>query len=158
MSAIAPLLVIGIGNPSRGDDAIGPLLAERLQRWLAEHAINHVEVLSDFQLNIEQVLDLAGRQRVLFIDASVNSATPFACERVSPIDSSHYSTHSVLPQQLLALYQRLMQQPAPPTELLTIQGEAFELGQPPSDMAQAGMAAAWPFLCQWCTGTHRTIV
>ena len=27
----APLLVLAVGNPSRGDDALGPLLLERLQ-------------------------------------------------------------------------------------------------------------------------------
>ena len=30
-SGIAPRLIIGIGNPSRGDDAIGPLAIERLE-------------------------------------------------------------------------------------------------------------------------------
>jgi Ni,Fe-hydrogenase maturation factor len=31
MTAIAPLLVLAVGNPSRGDDALGPALAERLE-------------------------------------------------------------------------------------------------------------------------------
>jgi hypothetical protein len=29
-------LVIAVGNPSRGDDAAGPLLAERLSAWLSD--------------------------------------------------------------------------------------------------------------------------
>ena len=31
LSAPPPILIIGIGNPSRGDDALGPLLIERLE-------------------------------------------------------------------------------------------------------------------------------
>ena len=27
----APLLILAVGNPSRGDDALGPMLLERLQ-------------------------------------------------------------------------------------------------------------------------------
>ena len=37
MSAVrAPVLVLAVGNPSRGDDAIGPLLAERLEAAIRE--------------------------------------------------------------------------------------------------------------------------
>ncbi|MDP2785684.1 MAG: Ni/Fe hydrogenase, partial [Sulfurimicrobium sp.] len=64
----APLLVFGYGNPSRGDDALGPLLLEQL----AALNLPHVELLTDFQLQVEHAVDLQGRERVLFIDASVS--------------------------------------------------------------------------------------
>ena len=54
----APRLVIGIGNPSRGDDAIGPLAVERLEAL----ALPGVELLTDFQLQVEHALDLIGRR------------------------------------------------------------------------------------------------
>ena len=38
MSRRPRLLVLGIGNPSRGDDALGPLLVERVGAALAEGA------------------------------------------------------------------------------------------------------------------------
>ena len=71
---IASLLIFAYGNPSRGDDALGPLLLERLQ------ALNlpHVETLTDFQLQVEHAYDLQGRERVLFIDASVSCTAPYA--------------------------------------------------------------------------------
>jgi Ni,Fe-hydrogenase maturation factor len=33
---LPPVLILACGNPSRGDDALGPLLLERLQNWLDE--------------------------------------------------------------------------------------------------------------------------
>jgi len=50
----APVLVLAVGNPSRGDDALGPLAAQRL----AALELSGVEVLTDFQLQVEHALDL----------------------------------------------------------------------------------------------------
>ena len=65
---VAPLLVFGWGNLSRGDDALGPLCVERLRATVAQAA--NIEYLDDYQLQIEHALDLVGRQRVLFVDAA----------------------------------------------------------------------------------------
>ena len=61
-----PVVVFAVGNPSRGDDALGPLLAERI-----EAAFPDIVVISDFQLQIEHALDLVGAELILFIDACV---------------------------------------------------------------------------------------
>ena len=85
MTSRAPLLVLGVGNPSRGDDALGPLFIERLAGALATHvASGAVELLTDYQLSIEHALDLAGRSRVVFVDASVRAAPPFELGRIGP--------------------------------------------------------------------------
>ena len=76
--AVAPLLVIGIGNPSRGDDALGPACIEALEKL----ALPMVELLTDFQLQVEHVLDLARCSRVVFVDASLRCASPFSFEGV----------------------------------------------------------------------------
>ena len=66
----APVVILACGNPSRGDDALGPLLLEHLEAWLAAEGLsNGFELIGDFQLNIEHALDLAGRRLALFIDA-----------------------------------------------------------------------------------------
>ena len=59
---VAPTLVIAIGNPSRGDDALGPLAGQRL----AAMRLRDVEVLTEFQLQVEHALDLLGRRRVVW--------------------------------------------------------------------------------------------
>ena len=62
----APLLVIAVGNRSRGDDALGPALLDGLR----DDAAIGVDLLEEFQLQVEHALDLVGRRGVLFVDAS----------------------------------------------------------------------------------------
>ena len=76
----APTLVFGWGNRSRGDDALGPLFVERL---LATRPAG-VEGLEDYQLQVEHALDLVGRRRVLFVDASRVALPPFETSAVEP--------------------------------------------------------------------------
>lgn len=146
----APLLVIGYGNPSRGDDAVGPLLAERLTAWLADQGNTSVEVLTDFQLSIEHALDLVDRQRVLLIDAAAQGTLPFAVTPVVAADDATYTTHAVSPGGLLETYRRITKAPAPPVELLSVPGERFELGEDLSPEVTERLEAAWGFLRTWC--------
>jgi Ni,Fe-hydrogenase maturation factor len=86
----APTLIIGYGNPSRGDDALGPALLEDIARLLPQHPEwGAIELLTDFQLQIEFVLDLAGRQRIIFADATVSCTEPFA---FAPLTASSGNT------------------------------------------------------------------
>ncbi len=150
MTGAAPVLVIGYGNPARGDDAVGPLLAERLEQWMMESDIDGIEVLTDFQLNIEHVLDLAGRHRVLLIDAAAHGEPPFHCEVLKPESDDSHTTHAVSPRGLLATYVRITAQTPPPVELLSVPGRSFELGEPMSDATRHDTEAAWYFLRGWC--------
>ena len=77
MSAKAPILVLGWGNLSRGDDALGPLFVAGLKARLASDLVAQVEFLDDYQLQVEHALDLEGRHHVLFVDASLDCAAPF---------------------------------------------------------------------------------
>ncbi|WP_341676988.1 hydrogenase maturation protease [Niveibacterium sp. SC-1] len=149
-TAVAPVLVIGYGNPARGDDGLGPLLADRLEDWLAKSGIKAVEVLVDFQLNVEHVLDLAGRNKVLLIDASTQGRAPFKCEAVRPFADATHTTHAVSPQGLLDTYCRLMDRAPPSVELLSVPGNAFELGAPMSEQTLRHAERAWQFLRDWC--------
>ncbi len=54
-----PILVLGYGNPSRGDDALGPLLLDFIQQHLDT---SQFEIVTDFQLQIEHALDLQNRE------------------------------------------------------------------------------------------------
>lgn len=71
-SPILPVLIFGYGNPSRGDDALGPIILERISRR------DNVELLTDFQLQVEHSLDMMGRKLILFIDASITCSTPLS--------------------------------------------------------------------------------
>ncbi|KAA6185887.1 hydrogenase maturation protease [Thiohalocapsa marina] len=146
MGAVAPTLVFGIGNPSRGDDAIGPLLVERLAalkdiRRPDGQGLTDVDLLTDFQLQPEHALDLRGRRRVFLVDASQDPSAPWTLEALMPQNGLSCSTHSTTPGGLLAVYSRLYGRP-PSTWLLAVQGEGFALGAGLTTVAQANLNAA----------------
>ena len=138
----APVLLFGIGNPSRGDDAIGPLAIERLQAL----GLNGIALLTDFQLQIEHALDLAGPREVVFIDAAATGSEPFSLEPVIPARGSSAMTHALSPPELLAAYERVIRAPLPDTYALAVRGYRFELGNGLSESAAANLDAALQML------------
>jgi hydrogenase maturation protease len=143
---VAPTLVFAVGNLSRGDDAVGPLLAERL----LDAGLPGVEVLVDFQLQVEHALDLEQRERVIFVDACVD-ATESVVERPLHADPGFaHTSHSLAPAQVLETYRRVTGRTPPPAVLLGIRAESFELGAGLSDQAAQACAVAWPRLLALC--------
>jgi hydrogenase maturation protease len=147
--SVAPLLVLGWGNRSRGDDALGPLCVAALQDVLPEHLCDQVEFLDDYQLQIEFALDLVGRERILLIDASLNCAPPFEVRTALPRRDSTISSHALSPEALLQVFADLQGHAPPPTAVLAIRGQAFELGEPMTDSAKANLDAAQVWALNW---------
>ena len=148
-AAVPPTLVVGWGNLSRGDDALGPRCVADLRAALPAHLENYVDFLDDYQLQVEFALDLVGRTRLLFIDASVNCAAPFTVRQAFPRRDSSFSSHALSPEALLQVFVDLQGHAAPPATLLAIRGEAFELGEPMTDAAQAHLTAAVAWALDW---------
>jgi hydrogenase maturation protease len=148
--AVAPLLVLGWGNPSRGDDALGPLFVERLMQH-AQAALppGRVECLTDFQLQIEHALDLIGRDRVLLVDASLDLDLPFVVSEPRAARNASFSTHALGPDALLQVYTELQGEAPPPCTLLAIRAAAFELGEPPGEQALADLEQALIWAQSW---------
>ncbi|MET0102066.1 MAG: hydrogenase maturation protease [Sedimenticola sp.] len=125
-------VVIGYGNPSRGDDAVGPLMIERLERKRESGELPPLfDTVTDFQLQIEHAMDLLDRQLILFVDASVSATPPFGFQQLTPQRDESYSSHAMTPSAVLEVFTQVNGFPPPPTFLLTIPGRSFELG---SDM------------------------
>jgi len=135
-----PVLVFAYGNLSRGDDGLAPLLIEQL----SDNA--DIEILTDFQLQVEHALDLENRQLVLFIDASVSCQTAFEFVELQPLRDKSYSTHAMSPAAVLQVYQSIHHQQPPPCFLLSIQGGSFELGEPLSLIAENNLGLAVNFV------------
>lgn len=148
MTVRAPVLVLAVGNPSRGDDAIGPLLAERLEAA----ALPGVEVIVEFQLQVENALDLEGRERVIFVDAGIDTPAPFELRRVRAVADFLHTSHALSPEAVLATYERIKGRVAAETWVLCVRGEAFELGAAPSTAAITHLAAACAALLELCRG------
>jgi hydrogenase maturation protease len=149
---VATVLVIAVGNRSRGDDALGPLLLERLVAHLAgrpDH--DNFELIEDFQLQIEHALDVAGRRLVLFIDAGTGTAAPFGFHAVAAAAPlAGHSTHALAPQAVLGVHRQIAGEEPPPAFVLCVRGERFGLGDDLSDGARAHLEAAWRHLVALC--------
>jgi hydrogenase maturation protease len=138
-SAANPDLIFTWGNPSRGDDALGPAIYELLQN----EDLNGVDLLTDFQLQIEHAVDLEGHRQVLFVDASLSANPPFEIFPLQPLQDASYSSHAMSPQSLLAVYQQVYGCTPPPAFLLSIRGYEFGLGLPVSATANQNLLAAF---------------
>jgi hydrogenase maturation protease len=138
-------LILACGNPSRGDDALGPMLIERLAKWIGE-ASRATTLLTDFQLQIEHALDVKGHDRVIIVDAIVNGSGPFVYVPVRPTVDVSWTSHALSPGALLSLVQRITGEIPPRTHLLGIRGYGFGLGEPVSARASANLDAALAFL------------
>jgi hydrogenase maturation protease len=111
--------VIGYGSPIRGDDALGPLVADRLQERFGagpqartETHAGAVEIQARHILTAELVDDLARTERVIFVDAAIDTPPGQVSRRRLSPDRNALSTmaHFHDPRELLAwceaLYQR----------------------------------------------------
>ncbi len=149
----APTLIFGWGNPSRGDDALGPLFVEHFNSLAARHPEwGEVECLTDFQLQVEHALDLQGRQRVLFVDASLDTPAPCTLVRIEAARDDSFTTHAMSPQAVLKVFADIDEGAAPPCWLLAIRGEGFELGEPLSSTATENLEAALLAAVNWIAG------
>jgi hydrogenase maturation protease len=142
-----PVVIFAIGNPSRGDDALGPLLLDRLAAWLDEQGLaTQFDLIEDFQLQIEHALDLQDREIALFIDAGEQTPGPFRFYPVVAASGALHTTHQLPPAAVLQVYALTETSPAPPAFTLCIRGESFELGADLSPIAEQNLDSAFSFL------------
>lgn len=145
-----PILIFAWGNPSRGDDALGPLFAEHFQTLAARHPEwGEIEFLTDFQLQVEHALDLQGRQRVLFVDASISAPPPCTLTRIVAAKDASFTTHAMSPQSVMQVFVDLEDVDPPPCWLLAIRGDCFELGEEMSPAATSHLQAALAMAADW---------
>lgn len=147
----APVVIFAIGNPSRGDDAIGPECYGRLEKMLKNEILaGEVELIEDFQLQIEHALDLQGRALALFIDAGVDTPAPYDFERIFPSTAVAHTSHALSPQAVLQVYRQTEGAEPPPAFVLCVRGERFELGEALSGEASGRVEAAVPLVVELC--------
>jgi hydrogenase maturation protease len=144
-----PVLIFAIGNESRADDAIAPLMLRELALWLKDEGIDgKIELLEEFQLQIEHAMDMHGKKIVLFIDAGMDTPAPFSFYRLHGKNEAVLFSHALLPEALLTVYAKLYAEPAPAAFVLCVRGNCFELGESLSIQARENMASALEFAKQ----------
>jgi len=116
-------LVIGFGNPLRGDDAAGPSVARS-----ADFARPDVVVLTPQQLLPELAPEVAAADVVVFIDAAADiSAGEVRCQVVTPSTAPRLE-HILSPAALVGLGLAAFGR-APHAWLVEIGAESFDVGR-----------------------------
>ncbi|MEP7181863.1 MAG: Ni/Fe hydrogenase [Betaproteobacteria bacterium] len=145
------LVILAWGNPSRGDDALGPEFLRRAGPLVAATPLD-IALVTDFQLQPEHAADLVGRDLALFVDASLVAPAPFSFDTVFPARDRTFTSHALSPAALLAVCADAFPPPAPGGFTLAIRGERFELGEPIGVAAASSLDHALAFL-RWLLAT-----
>lgn len=143
------LLMIGYGNPGRQDDGLGPAFVEKCQQELADSA--HLEILfqTNYQLTVEDALDISRVDSVVFVDASLVGALPFHMAQIDCTEEATIGSHSVSPQAAITLCHTLYGK-KPYAFLLGIKGVEFDqFEEKLSTNAEANLNAAFDFFGNW---------
>lgn len=115
------VLILGYGNPGRQDDGLGPAAAARLGAlgW------PNITAYDNYQLNIEDAMDVAEHDVVWFVDAARTGPSPFFIETLAPAATLEFTSHLVRPEAILAMAHQYYDA-KPRAFLIGIRGYGFE--------------------------------
>lgn len=117
------ILVIGIGNPLRSDDGVGPYVADLIEA----KGINCVKVWVTQQLHVEDLEEILEFDRIILVDASSVGA-PLDFHQVKsiegqPLSSSHHLSAETFVNLAHTIYHKDLHM-----QLCSIRGHCFEAG------------------------------
>ena len=133
----AGLLVIGYGNTLRGDDGVGPKVADAV----AALGLPGVQVLACPLLTPELAEAVSRAAVVIFVDAAVDAPREVQMRKLAPAVSSQVMAHAASPATLLALARDVFGH-APEAWWLTVPVEELGMGEELSVLAQRGFEVA----------------
>lgn len=145
------ILLIGYGNPGRGDDGLGPALAAEIERL----ALANVTVEIDYQLTVDHAALIAAHDAVVFADAMMGLTDPFRFSEIGTAEPTALGSHQVTPEAAMALAKLLFGH-RPPAWMLAIAGDQFgEVKEGLSPRAQDTLGLALKFLHRWLADHRR---
>ena len=139
------ILVLGYGNPGRGDDGLGPALAQMVEKM----RIKGVTVRIDYQLTVEAACDVAECDMVIFADAAKFGDEPFFLQP-TPVESTMgWSGHTLPPGAVLRLAQ-VLYNARPEAYVAGVRGYRFdEFSERLSEQAEINLNKAAEYLAEW---------
>ncbi|MDD2878666.1 MAG: hydrogenase maturation protease [Acidiphilium sp.] len=131
------VLVLGYGNPGRQDDGLGPAAAAEIEAlgWPG------VTTRDNYQLVIEDVVDIAAHDVVWFVDAAREGCEPYEVRSLSPAFDITFTSHLVKPETLLAMASQYYGK-SPEAYLLGIRGYQFEFIEELTEFARNNLSQA----------------
>ncbi|MBN8540264.1 MAG: hydrogenase maturation protease [Deltaproteobacteria bacterium] len=153
MNSPAKVLIQGIGNPLRSDDALGPMLIERLEasKLAGNQSTVQVELEWVYQLQIENAEQWSHFDVVILVDAHASQSNPVNWVElktpqngdlaVNGFARNSVASHALDPLAILCLAEKCYQN-VPRAYLLSICGHNFEMGTELSNAAQDALGEA----------------
>jgi len=130
-------LVIGYGNTLRGDDGVGPRVAEAVEKL----NLPGVRTLVCQQLSPEYADPVSRAHTVVFVDAAVDTPREVQLRKLEPGESSQLMAHAADPRTMLALARDVFGH-APQAWWLTIPAVKLDFSETLTPEAQRGFAEA----------------
>jgi hydrogenase maturation protease len=115
------ILLLALGNPARGDDGLGPVLAEHFE----QAPVASLTTMWNYQASVEDAADLAEHDVVIFVDASLAGPEPFSFQRLYGRPAASLSSHDLAPEAVVNLARETLGWQGI-AYLLAIRGYAFE--------------------------------
>jgi hydrogenase maturation protease len=134
-------IVIGVGNPDRGDDAAGRAVVRELRNLRSAN----IEIVEHSGGATTLVMEMDGAEQAFLIDACVSGAPPGTIRRFDvsstamPALTSAFSTHGFGPAAAVELARALGQLPRR-CIIYAIEGASYETGAPLSPPVAAAAA------------------
>lgn len=138
------ILLIGIGNDSRGDDGLGWKFVELVEAM----GLDFIDHEYRYQLQVEDAALISEYDVVYFVDASYEKMDRgFELRTCVALDEEQVSTHAQSPGAILKLANNLYNK-FPEAWILAIGGECWELQTCLSAIAEKNLVEATSFFAE----------
>lgn len=112
------LTIIGCGNLNRSDDAVGVVIVQRLQQYLAQNPHPHVQVFDCGTAGMEVMFQARGSEELIIIDASSTGSEPGAVfqvpgQELEALPEPSYNLHDFRWDHALAAGRKIFSQDFP---------------------------------------------
>ncbi|UOB17102.1 hydrogenase maturation protease [Abyssalbus ytuae] len=135
------ILVIGIGNIGRQDDALGWLFLDYVK------SLNFIDIDAEYryQLQIEDAELLCNYNKVIFVDAVKSTVEKgFYCKKCIPLNKHAFTSHQLSPETIMYLANNLYHH-RPGAFIIGIQGYSWNLKYGLSNNAKNNLEQAKEF-------------
>ncbi|MFB2880244.1 hydrogenase maturation protease [Floridanema aerugineum] len=128
------LTIIGCGNLNRCDDGVGVIVAQRLQRHLAENPQDNVRVFDCGTGGIDVMFQARGSTSLIIIDASNSGSEPGAVYKVpgevlEELPEASYTLHDFRWHHAIAAGRKIFKQDFPnQVTVYLIEAENLDFG------------------------------
>lgn len=139
-------LILGYGNPLRGDDGLGWHVASQLA---SAHASLDAEVFACHQLTPELAEAVSRAEKVIFVDARIGCPPgELAVEKVMPVASQFPASSHVFDPAALLAFARRIYGTSPEGFVLSVVAKSFAYSEELSPEVRCALPELLRWICQ----------